>query len=452
MDKQDTAPLQPLSEPASTGYFRRLQAIFQSRNFIVILLTNYTSMFFMAAFVYLNLFFRDVGISYFELGIANGWSMFVGLFGVLLGGYWADKGGGKHRKQMAAFNKFFIGIAVLIIGLATDLPGIMIAWTFFGVGQFCRAAIQPILFESIPREYMGTATSLFTLGGLCGLLGLVLVGFLIQDGFVAGLRVFWHLAAFASFIDFLIREAFLEPLSPIQGSEETELKYFFQDLIKQYRTGVKIVIATIPLFLMVFILDVISDICYSFAQTFFLNEDVGMEYISINYIMIGATFIGVIGGLFAGSLLDRSENDARVMFFAYLFLPISVFLLLYSPISPNWTNFTPEESIWTVITSTAFVAVVIKAGNDVVWRTIAFGAVGRRLPREHTGKATALLSMIISMIGIILMPIVGYIYQIEGGLPLLFAALILNIIILGALLSNWMRNSPTRLEATSVSV
>ncbi|MHA2271208.1 MAG: hypothetical protein ACXACI_05050, partial [Candidatus Hodarchaeales archaeon] len=67
--------------PNSNGYFSRLRTVLRSRNFTVILLTNYTGSVFIAAFIYLNLFFRDVGISYFELGVANGWAAFVGFFG-----------------------------------------------------------------------------------------------------------------------------------------------------------------------------------------------------------------------------------------------------------------------------------------------------------------------------------------------------------------------------------
>ncbi|MFW9917314.1 MAG: MFS transporter [Candidatus Thorarchaeota archaeon] len=423
--------------PNSSGFFSRLRTVFRSRNFTVILLTNYTGSVFIAAFIYLNLFFRDVGISYFELGVANGWAAFVGFFGTMLGGYWADACKGKYRKVMATFNKFFITIAILAIAFTTNLLGLLFAWTVFGISQFCQSSIDPILFESLPPDHMGTGTSLFTLGGAFGLLGLLVVGFLIRDGFVAGLRIFWLLAAVSSFIDFVIRWVFLEQTQHSQDAAVAEAGRFAQDLFQQYRTGLKVLASTIPLFLIVFLLDVLSDVCYSFAQTFFLNEDVGMDYSAINSVMIGSLAIGMIGGLFAGALLDKSRSEARVMFLAYLLLPFSVLLLLYSPIYPRWTSY---NSLGTVIASTAFVAVVIKAGNDVVWRTIAWGAVGRKLPREHTGKVMAILSMMISLAFTVAMPVAGYIYEVEGGVPLLVIALVLNITILCLLLVGWIRS------------
>ncbi|MHA2232697.1 MAG: MFS transporter [Candidatus Hodarchaeales archaeon] len=410
------------------------------------LLTNYTGSVFFAAFIYLNLYFRDIGISYFELGLANSWAASVGFFGTMLGGYFADTAGGGYRKIMATFNKFFITIAALAIAIASDIIGLLFAWTVFGASQFCQASIDPILFESLPPDHLGTGTSLFTLTGIFGILGLVIVGILIENGFVEGLRIFWLLAAASSFLDFFIRLYFLERTEIPPDSETEELKSFAGDLVKQYRTGIKVAAATVPLFLFVFVLDVISDICFQFSQLFFLNEDVEMSYTSINYIMIGATFIGVIGGLFAGPLLDKSESEAKVMFLTYFLLPFSVLLLLFSPTYPEWSTSLPSTGIFAVIATTAFVAVVIKAGNDVVWRTIAWGAVGRKLPRKHTGKVMALLSMIISVMAILIMPIVGFIYETEGGIPLLVVAFLLNVVILCTLLWGWLRSPGEKIE------
>lgn len=448
MSASETKDNQLQTQPGSLSYLARLRIIFSSRNFVVILITNYTTLFFVAAFIYLNLFFRDIGISYFELGIANSWGMAVGLFGTLLGGYWADIAGGKFRKPMAVGNKLIAVFTMLTFAIATDLLGVLLALTFFGIRQFTQSSLEPILYESLPPEHLGTALSLFTIGGVFGLLGLVLVGLLIQDSFVGGLRIFFVLAAVSMFIDFLLRLFFLEDTTRAHIAEEKTLKNFAHDLYQQYRTGVKILVAAIPLFLIIYLTDVVSDICYGFAQTFFLNEEAGMSYTNINFIMIGATFIGVIGGLFAGSLLDKSENEAKVMFLAYMFLPVSVFLLLFSPSHPTWITILPQTELGIVIASTAFVAVVIKAGNDVVWRTLVFGAIGRKLPREHTGKVTSLLRVLVSLVGIILMPIAGYIYQTEGGIPLLATALVLNILILSALLIGWLKNSHAAIKPT----
>jgi len=151
-----------------------------------------------------------------------------------------------------------------------------------------------------------------------------------------------------------------------------------------------------------------------------------MNYSSINYTMIGSSFIGVIGGLFAGFFLDKSKNSAKIMFFAYLLVPISVFLLFISPLFP-YLFFTPSSNeILRVLSSTASIAVIIKAGNDVIWRTIAWGAVGKELPREHTGKVMAILAMAIQLLGTIINPFVGSIYQISGGNPLLIIVLTLS--------------------------
>ena len=442
-----------MNEAKPSSYIQNLRKVFQSRNYVVILLTNYTGSLFLAAWIYLNLFFRDVGISYLEIGLANGWAMLIGLFFIMLGGYWADKHI-NHRRYMATFNKFFIAIAMFLMPFVDTFISLVFVWTIFSLSQFCQAAIDPILFESLPKEQMGTGTSLFTLTGVFGILGLFLVGFLITDSFVEGLRVFFFLAGIASTLDFFIRLFFLEQ-GKIDDEEKTkEQKNFVQDLIMQYSTGFKVMLAIIPLFFIVFLLDAASDINYQFAQNFFLNEEVGMSYNILNYTMIGATIIGVIGGLAAGALLDRTTNDAKIMFLAYLFLPFSIFLLFNSPMIPTWIDFQSSELLLTLISSTAFIAVIIKAGNDVIWRTIAWGAVGRRLPREHTGKVMALLRMAIQVLGVFLSPIAGFIYEREGGGWLLIFALGINIVILSLLLISWLRsrNNLNNQKPTDLSI
>ncbi|MHA2347958.1 MAG: MFS transporter [Candidatus Hodarchaeales archaeon] len=415
-----------MKENNPPSYLQNLRKVFQSRNYVVILLTNYTGSLFLAAYVYLNLFFRDVGISYLELGIANGWSMLIGLFFTMLGGYWADRYI-HHRRYMATFNKFFIAIAMFLMPFVDTFISLVFVWTVFSLAQFCQASIDPILFESLPKKQMGTGTSLFTLTGIFGVLGLVLVGFLITDGFVKGLRIFFLLAGIASMVDFFIRLFFLEEIK-IEDREETNNQNgLAQDLIKQYSTGLKVLLATIPLFFIVFLLDVASDINYQFAQNFFLNEEVGMNYNTLNYTMIGSTILGVIGGLAAGALLDRTT-------------PFSIFLLFNSPMFPTWINFQSSELLLTLISSTAFIAVIIKAGNDVIWRTIAWGAVGRKLPREHTGKVMAILGMAIQALGVLISPLAGFIYEQEGGGWLLIIAMGINVIILTLLLISWLKS------------
>ncbi|MHA2054747.1 MAG: hypothetical protein ACW99F_14240, partial [Candidatus Hodarchaeales archaeon] len=89
---------------------------------------------------------------------------------------------------------------------------------------------------------------------------------------------------------------------------------------------------------------------------------------------------------------------------------------------------------------TAFIAVIIKAGNDVIWRTIAWGAVGRKLPREHTGKVMAILGMAIQALGVLISPLAGFIYEQEGGGWLLIIAMGINVIILTLLLISWLKS------------
>jgi MFS family permease len=286
---------------------------------------------------------------------------------------------------------------------------------------------------------MGTGTSLFTLGGIFSIIGLMIVGFLIKNSFVEGMRIFWYFFTVVAIVNFISRLLFLEKTEPAEGYT-TNGNGRIRDLFDQYRKGIAVLLATIPLFLIVFIFDVAADIAYNFGRNFYLNEEVGMNYTDINITMIAATSLGIIGGLFAGFFLDRNQNDAKVMFLVYFLLPFSLILLLNSVTFPVWTNLFPNNELGSIISSTAFLAVVIKSGNDEVWRTVSWGAVGRNLPREHTGKVMAILSMSVSLLGVIVSPIAGYLYQNEGGYPLLIIAFILNVMILSLLLLGWIRN------------
>ena len=90
----------------------------------------------------------------------------------------------------------------------------------------------------------------------------------------------------------------------------------------------------------------------------------------------------------------------------------------------------------------------------MIWRTIAWGAVGRRLPREHTGKVMALLGMAIQVLGVFISPIAGFVYEKEGGGWLLIFTLGINIIILSLLLISWLRsrNNLNNQKLTDVSI
>ncbi|MFX0087457.1 MAG: MFS transporter [Candidatus Hodarchaeota archaeon] len=430
-----------------TSYLENLRIVFRSRNYTVILFTNYSSSIFLAAWIYLNLYFRDIGISYYELGLADAWMMFLGLFAMMLGGYTADRFI-PFRKYMAAFNMFFLAIASFLIPFVSDFIGLIVVWTVFGFSQFCQSSIDPITFEALPSEQMGTGTSLFTLGGIFSILGLVLVGILINNSFINGLAVFWHLFTIIALINFISRLLFLEKTEPAEGYLNRGNGQV-RDLFDQYKKGVTVLLATIPLFLIVFLFDIAADIAYNFGRNFYLNEEVGMNYTDINITMIAATSLGIIGGLFAGFFLDRNKNDAKVMFLVYFLLPFSLILLINSTSFPFWTTMFSHDKLGSIISSTAFLAVVIKSGNDEIWRTVSWGAVGRNLPREHTGKVMAILSMSVSVLGVFISPIAGIIYQKAGGQPLLLIAFILNIIILSLLLFGWFRNSRKMISHSS---
>ena len=195
--------MQDKSGSGKSNYFENLKIVFRSRNYIIILFTNYTGSIFLAAWIYLNLYFRDVGISYYEIGLADAWMMFLGFFAIMLGGYTADRFI-PIRKYMAAFNMFFLVIASFLIPFVTNFTGLLVVWTIFGFSQFCRSSIDPITFESLPPEQMGTGISLFTLGGVFSIIGLIIIGFLINNGFKEGMKIFWILFSVIAILNFIV--------------------------------------------------------------------------------------------------------------------------------------------------------------------------------------------------------------------------------------------------------
>lgn len=266
----------------------------------------------------------------------------------------------------------------------------------------------------------------------------MIIGFLINKGFVEGMKIFWYFFTIIAIFNFIARLIFMEKSNPVEDISNDNSG--IRDVFDQYKRGIAVLLATIPLFLIVFMFDVAADIAYNFGRNFYLNEEVGMNYTDINITMIAATSLGIIGGLSAGFFLDRTQNDAKVMFFVYFLLPFSLILLLNSITFPVWTNLFPMDELGSIISSTAFLAVMIKSGNDEVWKTLSWAAVGRNLPQKHTGKVTAILAMSTSLLGVVVSPIVGYIYQNEGGQPLLIIAIVLNVIILSLLLLGWIKN------------
>jgi MFS family permease len=117
-------------------------------------------------------------------------------------------------------------------------------------------------------------------------------------------------------------------------------------------------------------------------------------------------------------------------------MPLAIFLLIVAQnvqyIAPqSWVDalngFFPGLG---VLFSLAFIGTAIKSINDVLWMSVINTYIQKSLPRQELGKMLGLTTFFVLLTGTFAPILSGYIYEFYQGVPLLFMALALNIVIL----------------------
>ncbi|MBD3406255.1 MAG: MFS transporter [Candidatus Lokiarchaeota archaeon] len=443
MEKKPTTTKEPETssskDPTNLSWFESVKHVTSNRNWTIYLLTVwiYSSMSVLQQ--YFTLYFRDIGVTYFMVGVFISLMFAVNVVGSFAAGYLADN---FDRRKLSVITMVVNGIS--FFGLAfvdgANLLLITFAMIIAGLSSFTGAAGQAYSMQQVDRKFGGVANSLFTLGTTFGLVPLFVITLMlgVGVGFVEIMRYMLLAAAVLYWISALIRATVLESL-PVQTKgqkRDVGISDFFRENVR----GLKLLMRVFPIFVGIIALDAFSDSFYNFASLYYVNETLDFGIPEINLMQLITLVFSVPLTLVLGRVFDK-QGGRKLTIAVYSIMPFAVFLLVIAQTVPyiapiEWLQ--AADQIYPgfrVIFSLAFLATAIKRTNDILWFSVLGTYILKSLPRPDLGKMLSLTQVIV-LAFISFGPIpAGYIYTLWEGLPLLYVVIILNIFILGILIT-----------------
>jgi MFS family permease len=386
---------------------------------------------------YFTLYFRDIGVSYIMVGVLISLMFVVNMIGTIFAGYIADN---YDRRKLSGITLTINGFAFMLLAVTTDIVAITIAMVVFGLSSFTSTAGQAYSMEQIDRRLGGVANSLFTLGTTWGLVPLFLVTILLDigTGFVETMQLLLFIAGILFLISALVRFTVLKSLPrPDRVEREGNI---LRDFLSENIRGLKLLFKVFPIFVIVIGLDAFSDAFYRFASLYFVNETLSFTIAEINLMILVTLAFSVPLTLWLGRVFDK-RGGRGITIAVYSVMPIAIGLLILAeqvPYIAPATWLASVDSLYpglSVIFSLAFIATALKTINDTLWFSILGTYILKSLPRPDLGKMLS-LTMVVVFLFISFGPIpAGIMYDAWQGLPLLYTVIILNLFILGVLVT-----------------
>ncbi len=419
------------------GYLQSMKRVLSNKNWTIYLITVwvYSSMSVLGQ--YYTLYLRDIGIDYVFVGVLISLMLAVNLIGAFISGYLADN---YDRRLLSAVTMIVNGLSFFLLAFVTDIWLVALALLISGLSAFTGTAGQAYHMEQVDRRFGGIANSLFTLGTAFGLVPLYVISVLFDFGwsFVSIMRLLMYVAGMLYMIAALIRVIALKSLPKYKrpGQEENVLRDFLGENIR----GLKLLFKIFPVFVLVIGIDAFSDAFYRFASMYYLNETLAFGMYEINLMILITMIISVPLTLILGRVFDK-HGGRRLTIVVYAIMPVAIILLIVAQSVPYIVAESVLNSVdsvypgLSIVFSLAFIATAIKTINDTLWFSVLVTYIQKSLPRPDLGKMLSLTTVVVLMF-VTLGPIpAGIIYDLYQGLPLLLVVLILNIMILGVLIT-----------------
>ncbi|NOR38096.1 MAG: MFS transporter [Candidatus Thorarchaeota archaeon] len=438
METPDATPVQSQDDDVSgLSWWQSVRRVLSNRNWAIYLGTVwiYSSMGVLNQ--YFTLYFRDIGISYVMVGVLISLMFVVNMIGTVFSGYIADN---YDRRKLSGITMVVNSIAFLMLAVATDMLAITISMVIFGLSSFTGTAGQAYSMEQVDRRLGGVANSLFTLGTTWGLVPLFLVTILLGmgTGFIAVMQLLLFIAGMLYMIAAVVRFTVLKSLpKPVRAERKGSI---LRDFLRENVRSFKLLFRVFPVFVAVISIDAFSDAFYRFASLYYVNETLAFTIEEINLMILVTLIFSVPLTLWLGRVFDK-RGGRGLTIAVYAVMPIAVGLLILAEQVPyiapaNWLA--GLDAVYpglSILFSLAFIATALKSINDTLWFSILGTYILKSLPRQDLGK-TLSLTMVVVFLFVSIGPIpAGIIYDAWQGLPLLYAVVILNIIILAVLIT-----------------
>jgi MFS family permease len=433
----ESATAAPDAEETKSGFLSSLRAVLTYRSYSVYLVTSWIlGIFAIIVDSYLLLYLRDLLLGYILIGILMAVYMTMDMSARFLGGYVGDN---YNRKWLSVLTMLVQGIGFFVFAFANTILWLLLASFILASSSLFASGSTSYIYENIPVEHSGLAMGIFQTSSAFGLVGLGLVTWLLDAGtpFVAAIQLVFLLGGICYIVAAIIRTVFLAPSQPIKHQNRSANK--LSDFLHQNATAAKLLVAILPVFLAVLLLDAFSDGFYGFVSMFYLNEALAFSIGEISLMLIVVLAASIPLSVAVGGFFDR-HGSRRAILLVYSVMPVCLALLILAPIFPCWL---PPEIVVQLATaypileplfSTAFLATAFKRINDILWWTLILTYLRRAIPRSETAKMLSIF-MIITMIANIATPIpAAYIYTYFGAIPVLAITLLFNLLIVGILI------------------
>ncbi|MHA2425042.1 MAG: MFS transporter, partial [Candidatus Thorarchaeota archaeon] len=418
-------------DPKNMSWFQSVRQVTKNRNWTLYLITVWIYGAMNVLYQYFNLYFRDIGISYFSVGVLTSGLLVVRLLGNLVSGYLADN---YDRRKLSVFTMIFSGLGYMLLVFVQDFLLVAIAMIIMGLSAFTGTAGIAYQMQQVDRRFGGVAQSLFNLGTSLGLLPLYFISVLLGAGvdFISVMQILLFSSSILYFVCAGIRAFGLESIP--MPKRKVESQNLLRDFMRENVRGLKLLVRVFPVFVAVICIDALSDSFYAFANTYYLNETLNYGLGEINFMFLITLLISVPLTLYLGRFFDK-HGGRKLTIAVYSIMPVSISLLIVARFVPNYT---PDSWLLaidqvypglSVIFTLAFLATAMKSINDTLWWSVLGTYIQKSLPRQDLGKLFSLTAVIILAV-VSLGPIpAGIIYTNWQGLPLLFITLIINIFI-----------------------
>ncbi|WP_411816357.1 spinster family MFS transporter [Hyphococcus sp. DH-69] len=344
---------------------------------------------------------QELGLADWQLGVMTGlaFAVFYSLLGIPIARF-AEYG---NRPLIISLSIGFWSAFTVLCGVARNFVQLVLVRVGVGVGEAgCAPAALSLISDYAPKQKRASAIAFFSIGTPLGFLIGTTVGGLIADMY--GWRVAFYVAgAPGILIAFIAYFTLREPRAAqaLQAVKTAENRVNFRD-------AMKLLYNKKTYWLIVFGFAIKSFISYGhspFTASFFLRnhaEEIASLAAQFNVQSIGFLGLalggiggtaGVIGTFLGGYLADRfSKNDIK----AYVTIP-AVASLVTIPLY-----------ISAILVGSAVAAIFLLALQAVVnalWFGPVFATAQTIVPRHVRATATAVLMLVVNLIGLGLGPV-----------------------------------------------
>lgn len=413
--------------------------LFANPCFIILLVTGIGRMAIYQAFVPFGyLYFRDIGVSYTQIGLLELVYSLILIPTILVGSYFSDLLP-HHRSKFAGAHDCIWGIMCIIYAFVTDFWCVLTVYVTAGFAMTFQPAARTYLLElSGEKKHLAMGLYSFYRIPLLLMFTALLWSFRVY-GFILGMRIALFFAGIVIIILGLVRWLFLtDPTTPLNKPKKNAS---LTKLVKENAHTLRFIWRIAPAFVLITCIDAVSDQLYNFLIYFFLNETASLSEAEIltGRLILDAISVPLI--LWLAFRINRSKGK-RAFFLLYLIPTITIGLLIVS-LSHPVIMFNPNK-VPVAFTKLAFIAYSIKYISDFLWLLILAPLAMSFVPRENATKAIGISWLFIYSSRFMAAPVAGWLYQQNHTIFLMFSILTLNCVILFVIF--WQAPTETKIN------